>query len=359
MRETITNRENAVPSGTSPKTRRANDEQPDAALLIRRLAKHCAAYQGADTKRGVIQLMTTLAPFVILCAAVLVSFGYEFWAGGVLALPAAALLIRLFIIQHDCGHQSFFKSRAANDWLGRLISVVTLTPYGFWRKSHAVHHSAAGNLDRRGVGDVSTLSVQEYKALPARKRFAYRLYRNPIILFIIGAPYHFVIHQRIPWGQVYPFRKVWRSILPLNLAVAVVYGVSVTVFGWKPAMGALLIFVLAAWIGGWLFFIQHQFEDTYWGRDKEWDFHSAAVFGSSYYALPRVLEWFTGHIGLHHIHHLCSKIPNYRLKECLEGSPELQKMNRLSLLDSLKCCRLALWDEELGKLVGFRDIKTA
>ncbi len=355
----IANQKILAPLNDEPGCRRAYDVRQEAARLVRRLAEHCAAYQGADTKRSAIQLAATLVPFIVLSAAVVMSFDREFWVGGLLALPAAAFLVRLFIIQHDCGHQSFFKTRAANDSLGRLISLLTLTPYGFWREAHAEHHAASGNLDRRGVGDVSTLSVQEYKALPPRKRLAYRLYRNPIILFVIGAPYHFAIHQRIPWGQPAPFKKVWRSIMPLNFAVAVIYGVTFAVFGWKPALGALLIVVLAAWIGGWLFFIQHQFEDTFWGRDKEWDFHTAAVFGSSYYALPRVLAWFTGHIGIHHIHHLCSKIPNYRLKECLDSSPELQKMNRLSLLESLRCWRLALWDEELCKLVSFRALKRA
>lgn len=344
----------------TPEPNRSAADKLEKNVLAKQLTDHCAFFQGADTKRSIIQLVTTLTPFVFLSVAALIAFNYVPWLGIALAVPASGLLVRLFIIQHDCGHQSFFKSRKVNDLVGRLISLITLTPYGFWRNMHAIHHATSGNLDRRGFGDVMTLTVQEYKALPRLKRFGYRLYRNPIVLFLIGAPYHFIIGQRIPWGQPHPFKKVWRSIVSLDLAIMAIYGVAAALLGWEPALGALAIFVLASWIGGWLFFVQHQFEDTYWAAEEEgWDFHTAAVLGSSYYHLPRILQWFTGNIGFHHIHHLCGKIPNYRLQECFDGSPLLQKASRITLFESLKCARLALWDEDTSKLVRFKHLKAA
>lgn len=326
----------------------------------RRLAAHCRNYRNASAKRGVIQLITTVVPFAGLAAAMLASVAYEYyWLSALLTLPAAGLLVRLFIIQHDCGHGSFFRTRAANDMLGRAISLFTLTPYANWRRAHAVHHATSGNLDRRGVGDVNTLTVAEYTALPKSRRIAYRLYRNPIIHLLIGAPYHFVLQQRIPVGGPFPFREVWRSVLSLNVAIAALYGGIVLLLGFEPLLIIYLpIMVIASWIGGWMFFVQHQFENTYWEKEENWDFHVAALLGSSYYVLPRILNWFTGNIGLHHIHHLNGKIPNYRLQECLKASPELQRMSRLTIAESLKSVRLALWDEDQHKLVGFRSLKT-
>lgn len=329
--------------------------------LARRLAAHCKAYRDADAKRGITQVITTFVPFFGLAAAMMASVAYEYyWLSALLTLPAAGLLIRLFIIQHDCGHGSFFRSRAANDLLGRAISLITLTPYTNWRMAHATHHATSGNLDRRGAGDINTLTVAEYQALPRFQRLAYRLYRNPLIHLVIGAPYQFILRQRIPFGGSFKTWGAWRSILSLNAAVAVLYGGGVFFFGLEPLLIVYLpIVVIASWMGGWMFFIQHQFENTYWRAEKDWDFHVASLQGSSYYVLPGFLNWFTGDIGLHHIHHLCGKIPNYRLQECLKASPELQRINRLTILDSLKSVPLALWDEEQNKLVGFRFLKTA
>lgn len=329
--------------------------------LARRLATHCRAYRETDAKRGIIQLITTLVPFAGLAAAMMASVAYEYyWLSALLTLPAAGFLIRLFIIQHDCGHGSFFRSRAANDLLGQAISLVTLTPYRNWRMVHAVHHATSGNLDRRGAGDINTLTVAEYRALSGLRRLAYRFYRNPAVHLLIGAPYQFILRQRVPFGGSFLTWGAWRSILSLNAAVAVLYGGGVFFFGLEPLLIVYLpIVVIASWIGGWMFFIQHQFENTYWRPGKDWDFHVAALQGSSYYVLPGFLNWFTGDIGLHHIHHLCGKIPNYRLQECLQASPELQRINRLTILDSLKSVRLALWDEDQNKMVGFRSLKTA
>lgn len=337
-------------------------DQPheDIKTTARRLAKHCAAYRGGDTKRSIVQLIVTAVPFFALIAALLFVVEHAYWGGLVLVLPAGVFLVRLFIIQHDCGHGSYFRSRIANDGLGRLLSILTLTPYTFWQQAHAMHHATSGNLGNRGFGDIDTLTVAEYNALSLFRRWTYRVYRNPLVLFVFGMPYHFIIAHRIPLGMAHPFAKVWRSVLSSDLVLILVYGSVIALFGVKAFLIVVLPTVaVAAWIGGWMFFIQHQFADTHWAADEDWDFHSAAILGSSYYVLPPVLRWLTGNIGIHHIHHLCGTIPFYRLKDCLDASPELQGMSRLPMRESLKCVRLTLWDEEAGKLIGFGDLKAA
>lgn len=323
--------------------------------LARRLARHCAQYKGADFKRSLTQLLTTAVPFLFLGALMWWALEQDFYWALVLTIPAAGLLVRFFIIQHDCGHGSFFRSRFANDMLGCAISLLTLTPYGNWRRAHAIHHATSGNLARRGSGDIDTLTVREYRALSPWKRFLYRVYRNPLILLFVGPPYLFVLSYRVPFGAPVPFRQAWPGVVTLNVALTVLYGILGLAFGW---LNLLLIFgpiiLMGAWAGVWLFFIQHQFEETVWEEGEDWDFHVAALRGSSYYVLPRILQWFTGNIGLHHIHHLNGKIPNYRLQECLEASPELSGMSRITLFQSLKCMRLALWDEDNRRLVSFR-----
>ncbi len=327
-------------------------------ILARRLAAHCAAYRGAETTRAILQLLVTGVPFLALCAVMLLTVEHAHWVTALATLPAAGLMVRLFIMQHDCGHGSFLGSRAANDGVGRLISLVTLTPYGYWRTAHARHHATSGNLDRRGTGDVTTLTVTEYRALPLRARAFYRLYRNPLVLLLVGAPVHFILLQRLPPRMSLASRDAWRSVLSLNAAIVVLYGLLAAAAGIEALLMAYLPMILiASWIGGWMFYVQHQFEDANWTRDKDLDFQGAAAHGSSYLVLPRLLRWFTGSIGLHHVHHLNSTIPNYRLQECLEASPELQSMSRLTIAESLKSARLALWDEERGKLVGFRHIR--
>ena len=335
------------------------DNTGDISSVARELAAHCAKYQGANALTSVVQLATTSALFLATCAAVMYGVSQEWWPALALTPIAAGLMVRLFILQHDCGHGSFFRSRLANDLVGWGLSIITLTPYEYWRQSHAMHHATSGNLERRGIGDIDTLTIAEYKALPLLKRLSYRAYRNPIILLVLGAPYHFSIAQRIPFGQVLSFSRIWRSVLSLNLAIFAVYGGLLFLVGWKTLLiSHIPVLVMAAWIGGWLFFIQHQFENTSWQKGEDWDFHTSAILGSSYYVMPRVLQWFTGNIGIHHIHHLCNKIPNYRLQECLDASPKLQGMSRLTLTESLKCVRLALWDEDAGKLVGFGALKS-
>ncbi len=335
----------------------------DAASLkaaARRLAAHCAAYRGASPNQAIWQLASTSAAFVATITLMLISMRWSYILTLILALPAAGLLIRFFIIQHDCGHGSFLPSREANDLLGRLLSVLTLTPYGLWRREHAQHHAGSGNLDRRGVGDITTLTLGEYRLLSWRGRLRYRVYRNPVFLFCVGMPFYFLVLQRLPWLHPYPAKDTWASVTRLNMGVVAFYASLMWIFGVAEIlMIAIPILILSSAIGGWLFFIQHQFEHTHWDESQAWDFQVAAIYGSSYYVLPPVLQWFTGNIGLHHIHHLCSMIPNYKLQACLDASPELKSMNRLTLRDSLNCARLSLWDEANRRLISFRELRAA
>jgi omega-6 fatty acid desaturase (delta-12 desaturase) len=279
-----------------------------------------------------------------------------FWPIFPLVVPAVFLLVRLFIIQHDCGHGSFFASRRANDLLGRALGVLTLTPYTFWRSSHAIHHAGSGNLDRRGPGDITTLTVREYRALSPIRRLLYRIYRHPLVLFGVGPFYLFVIRNRIPTANPFRHPKIWGSILGTNATLAAfVTAMLLTVGGRAFLLAYLPVILLAAATGIWLFYIQHQFEHAYWATSPDWDFHEAALQGSSFYDLPAALHWLTGSIGFHHIHHVCSKIPNYRLRDCFDQNPEFRRVRHLTLRDSLKCAGLALWDEERQLLVAFRE----
>ncbi|MEM8937255.1 MAG: fatty acid desaturase [Pseudomonadota bacterium] len=304
-------------------------------------------------------MITTLVPFLAVLGAMAATVGHAYWVTLLLTIPAAGLLVRMFIFQHDCGHGSFFKSRAANDFVGRFISIFTLTPYDYWRRSHALHHATSGNLDKRGLGDVPTFTVEEYLAFSRLKKLGYRLFRNPIIMVGIGVPINFIVLQRIPFGRDIQDRGTVRSILGLNLMMLVAFGTLMMFFGVAPVLLVYLpVIIVAASIGGWLFYVQHQFENAYWRRTEDWDFHAAAVTGSSYYELPKLLQWFTGNIGMHHIHHLCSRIPNHRLVECFDKFPELNRISkRITLRDSLKCWRFALWDEEKGVMVSFDEIQ--
>lgn len=324
----------------------------------RRLALRCALFKGSVTSKAWVQLASTAIPFALIVAAMFATVHTAYWVTLLLAVPAGGMLVRFFIIQHDCGHGSFFSSRSANELMGRMMSVLTLAPYGLWRREHAQHHATSGNLDKRGVGDITTLTVDEYMALSTWEKFVYRLYRNPIILFGFGVPIYFLFIQRVPWFHSYPAKDAWKSVLGLNIALALVYGPIIYFVG--PAtffMITLPMLHVATAAGGWLFFVQHQFEDTQWDDSNHWNFQAAALYGSSYYDLHPVLRWFTGNIGLHHIHHLNSMIPNYRLVDCMRANPELAEINRLRLWESLKCANLKLWDEEKRTLVTFAALK--
>ena len=320
--------------------------------------KLLAPYMETSAKRALFQLVTTAALFMLGWAAMLVSLNVSYWLTLALALPTAGLLIRLFIFQHDCGHGAFFKSQRVNNWVGFFIGVVMMTPYQYWRRTHALHHSASGDLDRRGYGDVNTLTVDEYFALSRFGRIRYRIYRSLPVLLLVGPIFQFVLKHRFPLDAPFTWKREWRSILWTNVGIA-----ALIVLGWQTiGITELLlvhtpIMMTATGIGIWLFYVQHQFEDTYWRNTPEWDFHRAGLEGSSYYELPAILHWFTGNIGYHHIHHLSSRIPNYHLKQCFIEQPEMQRVTRLTIWESLKCARLKLWDAESGRLVSFSQLR--
>ena len=323
------------------------------------LSRRFKAY-GPDAKRSIVQLVTTATLFLALLLVMAWASHGRYWLTLLMALPAGGLLVRLFIIQHDCGHGSFFKSRSANDLLGRALSVLTLTAYESWKRGHAAHHASTGNLDRRGRGDVDMFTVAEYRASAQLKRLFYRLYRNPLVMVVFGAPINFILLQRLPLSRSSRKRESLRSILWLDLVLLAAFGLPSAALGVLPILGTYCpVIIIASWIGNWLFYVQHQFEGAHWEREGDWNFHVAALDGSSYFKLPPILQWFSGNIGLHHVHHLCSRVPNYRLQACHDAAPELAGVAKLiTLRESLGCWRLALWDEQRGMLVGFRDLKS-
>jgi omega-6 fatty acid desaturase (delta-12 desaturase) len=333
----------------------------DLAALVgdegRRWVKVLARYAAPHPRRSVLELLATAVPFLLLWALMLFCVErYGPWACLPLALPTAGFLIRLFMVQHDCGHGSFFRRRAINDWTGRLLGVLTLVPYDYWRRTHAVHHATTGNLDRRGMGDVLLLTLEEYRALPRWRRVAYRLSRNPLVLLGLGPVYLFVLKYRLPVGLMRDGKGVWISAMSTNLAIAsVVCGLCALVGIRDFLLIQLPVTLLAGSVGVWLFYVQHQFEGTYWARQEGWSFHAGALQGATHYELPVVLRWFTANIGIHHVHHLASRIPSYRLPEVLADHPELRGVGRLGLRESLACFRLGLWNEDSRKLVAFRE----
>jgi omega-6 fatty acid desaturase (delta-12 desaturase) len=329
--------------------------EPTAAEWIGILSR----YRDPSVVRSTFELVVTAVPFVALWALAWAAweFGHG-WISFFLAVPAAAFLVRLFLIQHDCGHGSFFKHRGLNDWTGRIIGVLTLTPYDMWKRAHAIHHGTSGNLDKRGTGDLDTLTVREYRALPFLGRMRYRLYRNPIVLFGIGPIYMFVLRHRLPLGWTILQWRAWISPMATNAAIAAVVVGMMWLIGWKTFLLVQIpITVIAGVIGVWLFFIQHQFEGTFWAADGAWNIQDAALQGSSYYVLPKPLAWLTAHIGIHHVHHLHARIPYYRLPQVLRDQAPLANVSRVTLWQSLKCARLALWDEAERRLLSFREAR--
>jgi omega-6 fatty acid desaturase (delta-12 desaturase) len=266
------------------------------------------------------------------------------------------LLLRLFIIQHDCGHGSFLPSRSGNDWIGRALGVLTLTPYDCWRRSHSLHHAATGNLDARGFGDVDTLTVREFYGKSRSQRAMYRFYRHPLVLLGLGPAYLFLLRHRLPLGLMKAGWVYWVSAMGTNLATVLILTALVSLFGlFVTTVVFLPVLLIAASTGVWLFYIQHQFEDGHWDQSANWSFHDAALQGSSHLDLPLPLRWFTANIGVHHVHHLVSRIPFYRLPEVLKAHPGLRNMNRFTALQTLGTLRLALWDEGQRRLVTFRE----
>ena len=317
-----------------------------------------AKYREPILSRSLFELTVTLAPFVAIWALAWWSLSISPWLALALALANAAFLVRLFMIQHDCGHGAFFRDRRWGDWLGRILGVLTLTPYDVWRKTHAIHHATTGNLDRRGVGDLPTLTVREYREKSWIGRALYRLVRNPVFLFGIVPFYSFFLQNRLPVGLMRSGWRYWFSAMATNIVI----GAALGVIGWLGGWGVLLFvflptMLLAAMTGMWLFYVQHQFEDTTWDDEEDWDVNDAALHGSSHYDLPGILRWITANIGVHHVHHLASRIPFYRLSEVVRDHDILAQSHRLTLWESFRCARLHLWDEKSRKLLSFSDAR--
>ena len=330
-----------------------NDASTYRANGAREWVKILSEYREPNTLRSSVELAITVGAFVLLWALAWYVMSTSPVLTFVISLCNAAFLLRLFIIQHDCGHSAFLKNRVLSDWLGRALGIVTLTPYDVWRSSHALHHSSSGNLGRRGMGDVHTLTVVEYQGKTPLKRLLYRLYRHPLVLFGLGPGYLFLLQNRLPLGLTGQ-AKYWGSSMGTN---AVIFFALSVMFYFGGVMPILLIFLpstlLAASAGVWLFYVQHQFEDTHWEAEENWDLHDAALHGSSHYVMPSVLQWVSGNIGIHHVHHLYSRIPFYRLPEVLRDHDVLASSNRMTIKQSLQSARLHLWDEKRKKLVSF------
>ncbi len=315
-------------------------------------------YTKPSLPRSLFELGLTATLFIACWVLMWLSLGVSYWLCLLLTLPAGGLLVRLFLIQHDCGHGSFFHKKSVNDLVGRILGVVTLTPYELWRHKHALHHAGSGNLESRGIGDIETLTVREYQGKSFMGRLRYWLYRHPVVLFGIGPAYIFLVQHRLPISIMRRGWKPWISAMTTNVVIALI----VTAMMWLVGVSSFLLVqlpvtLLAATAGVWLFYVQHQFEDTHWAEGKDWNRHEAALHGSSHYELPAVLRWFTANIGIHHIHHLNARIPFYRLGRVLRDHPELAGQSRLTIRESLRCVPLALWCEDEQKLVSFAEAR--
>jgi omega-6 fatty acid desaturase (delta-12 desaturase) len=316
-----------------------------------------ARYQQPAPGRALWQVTNTLLPYAALWYLMHLSLAISWWLTVPLAIFAGAFLVRIFIIFHDCGHGSFFKSAAANHTLGAITGVLAFTPFYHWRWEHAIHHSSSGDLDRRGTGDIWTLTVQEYLEASRWKRFAYRLARNPVVLFVLAPLFLFLIKHRMPSLKA-PSRERY-SVYWTNLAVGAIAAGLIWIFGLKAYLIIqLTVLMVAGSAGVWLFYVQHQFEGVYWERNDEWDYATAALKGSSFYKLPKVLQWFSGNIGFHHIHHLSPRIPNYHLEKCHQAEPLFQTVKPVTLFSSFKSFTFRLWDEQRRTLVGYRQVRT-
>ncbi|MBD3221064.1 fatty acid desaturase [bacterium] len=319
-------------------------------------ARDLAAHQHPILHRSLLQIATSVVPYVGLWVAMVWSLGISYWLTLALAVPAAGFAVRTFIVFHDCGHGSFFRSRRANEIVGFVCGVLTLTPSHDWWYSHARHHATSGNLDRRGIGDVWTLTVDEYRARSWAGRLFYRIVRFPPFMLLVGPIVMFVVLNRFP-SRGARAREV-RNVIATNLTLAALVGGLIWLIGWQAyLMIHLPVILLSGGAGIWLFYVQHQFEDVYWERQEGWDAASAAIQGSSYFKLPRILQWFSGNIGFHHVHHLSARVPNYALEACHESHAALRRAPTLTLRTSLSCFGLQLWDERRQKLVSFGEAR--
>lgn len=317
-----------------------------------------APFERPSLGRSLAQIATSVLPYLLLWAAMLLCLRVSTWLALALTLPAAGFLVRSFIICHDCGHGSFFRARWANRGVGFVTGLLTFLPSTGWSQEHARHHASSGDLDRRGSGDIWTLTVREYRALPRLRRLAYRLYRHPLVMLGLGPAYVFLLNYRLPRrGDSARARrsKLWTNLGLLAVALAMSLTVGIKTY----LLLQLPVILIAGTVGIWLFYVQHTFDGTYWARGGRWDYFQQALAGSSFYKLPRILQWFTGNIGYHHIHHLSPRIPNYFLERCHASSPLFRAVPPLTLRASLRSLEFRLWDETAGRLVGFAALRPA
>ena len=334
------------------------EASPNESTPARDWIQILAKYRQPNLTRSIFEVFITFAPFAALWVLAWWTTTISYWLTFGVCFVGGGFLLRLFIIQHDCGHGSFFSNKLANDWVGRVLGVFTLTPYDVWRRSHSMHHSSSGNLKKRGIGDITTLTVNEYNARSTFGRFTYRIYRNPVVLFLVGPIYVFGLENRLPLGYFKEGAKYWISAMGTNAGTLVLSALLIYFMGFKAfALVFCLTSFFAAAIGIWLFYVQHQFEETYWDMPKEWDMHESALYGSSHYVLPTPLRWITGNIGVHHVHHLYSRIPFYRLSEVITDHPVLADTKRLTFWESLSCINLHLWDESKRRMVRFSEAR--
>ncbi|WP_242309565.1 fatty acid desaturase [Bacillus cereus group sp. BfR-BA-01331] len=320
------------------------------------LKKQVAPFEKSTAKKSVWQIINTVVPFIILWYLAYKSLSVSYWLALVPAVLAAGFMTRVFIIFHDCTHHSFFKSRRVNRIVGTCMGVLTLFPFDQWGHEHSVHHATSGNLDKRGTGDIWTLTVNEYLAAPFRLRLAYRLYRNPFVMFVLGPIYVFLLKNR--FNRKGARKKERMNTYLTNVLIVALVGLLCWAIGWQSFLlvhGS--IFLIAGSIGIWLFYVQHTFEDSYFEEDKEWEYVKAAVEGSSFYKLPKILQFLTGNIGFHHVHHLSPRVPNYKLEEAHNNTLPLKNVPTITLATSLRSLRFRLWDEQNNNFVSFKDAK--
>jgi len=337
-------------SSESPSTP-ANEQTPDWNALL-------APYRQSATWKSIFQLANSAALLVVLWVGMFWSLNVSYWLTLLLAFPAAGMIMRLFMLQHDCGHGAFFRSQRANNIVGGLLGIVTLVPYSYWRRTHAIHHATSGNLDVRGLGDIDTLTVKEYLSRPRWKRFLYRLYRHPVVLLIVGPIWQFGLKHRLPMDVPRSWKREHLGVQLTNVGLAAVVAALIWAVGLKAFLLIQIpISLIAGSVGIYLFYVQHQYEDTYWRYREAWNYYAAGLEGASHLAMPKLFQWVTANIGLHHIHHVASRIPNYNLQRAYDAIPELRRVTRLRLLESVRTLRLTLWDEDAKALVGFSDLR--